>query len=89
MTVFAFQQALNSEILPRLNIETNQEARICHQTATRWLHRLSFSLKTSQKGVYIDGHEREDIIKYRQEVFLPLMEKLDRCACSLAHGAVC
>lgn len=26
-----------------------------------------------RKGVYMDGHEREDVRKYRQEVFLPAM----------------
>jgi hypothetical protein len=25
----------------------------------------------------VDGHEREDVIAYRQEVFLPMMAKLD------------
>ena len=25
------------------------------------------------KGVYMDGHEHEDVKKYRQEVFLPAM----------------
>jgi hypothetical protein len=30
-----------------------------------------------KKGVYMDGHEREDVVAYRQTVFLPLMAKLD------------
>jgi hypothetical protein len=28
-----------------------------------------------KKGVYMDGHERADVVKYCQEVFLPLMVK--------------
>jgi len=30
-----------------------------------------------KKGVYVDGYKREDVIAYRQEVFLPIMAKLD------------
>jgi hypothetical protein len=30
-----------------------------------------------RKGVYMDGHEREDVKKYRQEVFLPAMERYE------------
>ena len=29
------------------------------------------------KGVYMDGHECEDVVKYRQEVFLPVMKKFE------------
>jgi hypothetical protein len=28
-----------------------------------------------KKGVYMDGHERPDVVKYRNEVFLPLMKE--------------
>ena len=31
-----------------------------------------------RKGVYIDGHEREDVKEYRSHVFLPLMKLLER-----------
>ena len=26
-----------------------------------------------RKGVYMDGHERADVVKYRTEVYLPAM----------------
>ena len=42
------------------------------KTATyKWLNRLGFYATKEKKGVYIDGHEREDVIEYRQEEFLP------------------
>jgi hypothetical protein len=31
-----------------------------------------------KKGVYIDGHERPDIVKYRNNVFLPFMALFKR-----------
>jgi hypothetical protein len=33
-------------------------------------------LADEQKDVYIDGRERQDVIDYRTDIFLPEMEKL-------------
>jgi hypothetical protein len=42
------------------------------KTATyKWLNRLGFYATEEKKGVYIDGHERADVIEYRQNEFLP------------------
>ena len=36
---------------------------------------LGFNVKDTSKGLYFDGHEREDIVKDRMERFIPeLME---------------
>ncbi|PVH71082.1 hypothetical protein DL98DRAFT_435851, partial [Cadophora sp. DSE1049] len=44
------------------------------KTATyKWLNRLGFHTTEEKKRVYVDGHERENIIKYRQKEFLPQM----------------
>jgi hypothetical protein len=40
--------------------------------------RFGFWLTTLRKGVYMDGHERADVVKYRDEVFLPLMASYER-----------
>lgn len=26
-----------------------------------------------QKGIYMDGHEQPDVVKYRNKVFLPML----------------
>ena len=31
-----------------------------------------------RKGVYMDGHERADVVKYRTEVYLPAMLEFER-----------
>jgi hypothetical protein len=42
------------------------------KTATyKWLNRLGFYATKEKKGVYVDGHERADVIEYRQNDFLP------------------
>jgi hypothetical protein len=69
-----FRIAINTEILPRLLISTSK--RISRTTTYNWLRRLGFYKSESKKGVYIDGHEREDVIQYRQKVFLPKIEEL-------------
>ena len=49
--------------------------RIRVRTARRWLKKMGFFYKGVKKGVYIDGHEREDVKKYRDEVFIPAWKK--------------
>jgi hypothetical protein len=69
-----FLNAVNQEILPRLL--SIIERPIARSTAYLWLPRLGFYRHETKKGLYVDGHERSDVIQYRQEVFLPLMKEL-------------
>ncbi|PVH67303.1 hypothetical protein DL98DRAFT_603364, partial [Cadophora sp. DSE1049] len=59
-----FRYALNTEIIPRLLASAKK-------TTYKWLNRLGFYATEEKKGVYIDGHERADVIEYRQIEFLP------------------
>jgi hypothetical protein len=62
---------VNHIILPALEIQ----GLITKSTAQRWLKlKLGYECKEAKKGVYIDGHERLDVIRER-EVFI---EQLDR-----------
>ncbi|KAK6981395.1 hypothetical protein R3P38DRAFT_2578440, partial [Favolaschia claudopus] len=46
-------------------------------TAKRWMHALKFRWVKNHKGQYVDGHEREDVVRYRQEFFLPAWYKME------------
>jgi hypothetical protein len=70
-----FRQAV-IDILPTLGYLN--DASICERTARRWLMKLGYTPKPTRKGVYEDGHEREDVVEYRNDVFLPLMAEMDR-----------
>jgi hypothetical protein len=70
-----FQHALNSKILPTVGVMLKKP--LCERTARRWLIKLGWRLTRIQKGVYMDGHEREDVVKYRNEVFLPRMKEYE------------
>ncbi|PVH69714.1 hypothetical protein DL98DRAFT_379349, partial [Cadophora sp. DSE1049] len=76
VTPKGFRYALNTQIMPRLlaSAKTSKKSLLGKTTATyKWLNRLGFHATTEKKGVYVDGHEREDVIEYRQKEFLPQM----------------
>lgn len=54
---------------------TQPKTRISHRTAERWLHKLGWIYGRNKKG-YVDGHERPDVVDYRQNVFCPRMQEL-------------
>ena len=41
-------------------------ASISERTARRWLQRLSWRYGAMRNGMYLDGHEREDVVAYRK-----------------------
>jgi hypothetical protein len=65
---------INQVILPALGIQ----ATISESTARRWLKfRLGYECKEAKKGIYIDGHERPDVIKER-EAFIDQLDSYER-----------
>ncbi|KAJ3004691.1 hypothetical protein NUW54_g4694 [Trametes sanguinea] len=79
ITPRAFQASLNETILPTLIISLPRP--ICERTARRWLIQLGWRRTVLRKGVYMDGHERPDVVEYRQDTFLPLMAEYERRMC--------
>ena len=53
----------------------NVPQKISLSTGQRWLHKLGFQPSTTRKGVYIDGHERSDVVEYRK-VYVRRLEVL-------------
>jgi hypothetical protein len=45
-------------------------------TTQWWIFKLDYCWREEQKGQYVDGHERDDVVTYRQNVFLPLWKVL-------------
>ena len=67
MTTASFCQWVNNELLPNSVLEPGFPRKISVDTARRWLHHLDFKVLDRKNGVYIDGHEREDVVAYRKE----------------------
>ena len=64
--------------LAQLAEERNEVKEILScQTAVKWLHNMGYKFCDVRKGVYKDGHERPDIVQYRQEIFLPALKGLE------------
>ncbi|KAI6145546.1 hypothetical protein BKA82DRAFT_4357635 [Pisolithus tinctorius] len=72
VTPQALQRAVNTTIFPQLGI--NPKWPISEQTARRWLIKLGWRKTVIQKGVYMDGHEHDDVVEHWKNVFLPQME---------------
>jgi hypothetical protein len=66
-----FRHALNEQILPSVRFALKDGLSEC--TARRWLVLLGWRHIRVKKRVYMDGHERLDIVEYPNNVFLPLM----------------
>ncbi len=71
-----FCEFVNSTLLPSHSLPPYFPCSISIHTAIRWLHHLGFRPMSHKKGVYIDSHEREDVIKYHGE-YLKKLEELE------------
>jgi hypothetical protein len=66
---------LENKIFPDLGITTMKPLVVC--TAQRWLIRLGWRCSLVKKGVYKDGHDCDNVIKYWDHNFLPRMKLLE------------
>lgn len=74
-TPFAFMLHLNNNLLQTI---PNAPTKVSQSTARRWMQFLGFNAVANGKNYYVDGHEREDVVQYREGYFLPAMEKYER-----------
>lgn len=65
-------QQVNEVIIPGLGLDLGKE-KISERCALRWLTKLGYGLAEVKKGVYIDGHERPDVLEYRQKFMTEFM----------------
>ena len=56
-------------------VKTKKYLTVSIQTATRWAKNLGVSFENVHKSYYVDGHNDDDIIDYRQNKWLPQEEK--------------
>lgn len=70
----AIVQFINTpEMLERLH----RKKTISLTTAQRWMKKMDYRWTVNPKGQYVDGHERKDVVNYRNNVFLPSLVKLE------------
>lgn len=80
MVTNTVQEILETELISGEN-STQQlppGLRIRVRTARNWLKRLGLHYHTVSKNVYIDSHERKDVVEYRQHEFLLTWASFER-----------
>lgn len=63
------------KLFPRIHLKVGRG--ISLSTARRWLCLEGFWYISHKKGLYFDGHDRPDVLAYRQNHFLPTMKSLE------------
>jgi hypothetical protein len=72
----SFSEWVNSHLHRELGLPAPVE--ITERTATRWLHVIGYFLDdATKKGMYLDGHERTDVVEYCRR-FLNEMEEFEK-----------
>ena len=66
MTGAKFCTWVNTHLLADAELPPGCPHQIQTPTAIKWLHHLGFRPQSNKKSIYIDGHEREDVVKYRK-----------------------
>ncbi|KAJ7711523.1 hypothetical protein B0H16DRAFT_1251327, partial [Mycena metata] len=62
---------------PEFQARLSVKRKITIRTAQRWMKKMGYRWRKEPKGMYSDGHEREDVVHYRQNVFLPRWRELE------------
>ena len=75
MTSIEVCRWVNEALLPNSTLEPGFPRKIGLETARKWLHHLGFEVLSAKKGIFIDGHERDDVVESRK-LFLRKMVKL-------------
>jgi hypothetical protein len=75
VTVSGFKAYIEQEIFSSIGIERKKT--ISDNTVRAWLKHFGWEFRVEKKDVYYDGHERPDVIKYRQD-FLSEISKLEK-----------
>ena len=71
LTLVDVQNFVNSRVLPLLG---NANMAVSRSTVHQWMKRLDFKVTRYKKGMYVDGHEREDVVIYRSLYLRQLAE---------------
>ncbi len=66
MTATSFSHWMNGHLLVTQVLEPGYLRKVSLETARKWLMELEFTVLEHKKGTYVDGHERSDVVEYRQ-----------------------
>lgn len=67
MTIQSLCSWVNDELLVNSTLEPGAPRKISVWVARKWLHSMGFKVKRIIKGIYVDGHERADVVETRSD----------------------
>lgn len=73
ITPHKLQHEVNKTIIPTLGLDLGKNT-ISENCARHWLKKLGYELTSVKKGVYVDGHERADVVEYRKAFLAQVAE---------------
>ena len=76
LKVQQFREEVVNKILPSLDVVRGNGMSL--RTARRWLVKLGWRHTVFKRGVYMDGHERDDVKEYRQSTYIPKMREYEK-----------
>lgn len=62
---------------PDVQVKWGLKNTVSDSTVKRWMHKLGYWWVRKHRGLYVDGHEQEDVVHYRQLVFLPAWYQIE------------
>jgi hypothetical protein len=71
----SFSQWVSSEL--HLRLDYSDSIKLSPRQATRWLNKLGFEYQQHKQSHNVDGHERTDVVAYREQ-FLQRMESYEK-----------
>ena len=77
MTGANFSAYVNTHLLPEAKLAPGCPSQIQPHTAMKWFHHIGFRPQSHKKSIYIDGHERYDMVEYRK-LYLRKLEILSK-----------
>lgn len=60
-------------------LHLDEKDHISDRTIVTWLHACGFNVRQVKKGIYIDGHERPDVVEDRMRFIREYNEILKKC----------
>ncbi|KAF8895083.1 hypothetical protein CPB85DRAFT_1192452, partial [Mucidula mucida] len=64
---------------PLFQVRLRVKKTISRRTAQSWMIRMSYRWTEEKREQYSDGHEREDVRAYRQDIFVPTWQGFELC----------
>ena len=73
----SYSSETNTQLAALAESRREVQNTLSSQTAVKWLQEMGYKFRDVRKGVYKDGHERADVVAYRQAEFLPALQALE------------